>query len=100
MLKKRYSDFCLLYMANFTLKPEDKEETLKNICQSYRALILEMVKLINQEGGKVRNAEDTPLSENQSQQEKDFRVNSMKENLKIIIESNSENVLHLMKATV
>lgn len=70
MINKRYADYYLLYLVGVTEKAEEKAAVLKKITQVYRGIIVEMAKLINQEGNRVKMAEDSALLEKETQQER------------------------------
>jgi hypothetical protein len=57
MINKRYADYYLLYLVGVTEKAQEKEAVLKKITQVYRNIIVEMAKLINQEGQRVQMIE-------------------------------------------
>lgn len=94
MLHKRFADYHLLYLSKL-VEPSQKKDILRKSRDFYKSTLSKMAILIKLEQQKINQTFEAPLEPNEEEEKKELKLNAMKENVRMLIETNSQNVLHL-----
>lgn len=88
MLHKRFADYHLLYLSKL-VEPSQKKDILRKSRDFYKSTLSKMAILIKLEQQKINQTFEAPLEPNEEEEKKELKLNAMKENVRMLIETNS-----------
>jgi hypothetical protein len=94
MLHKRFADYNLLHLSK-AVAPADRKEVLKKSKDFYLSALGKMGLLIREQQDKLKKGTDNTSHDMQHGEEEELKVNALKETIRLLIETNSENAFHL-----
>lgn len=97
MLHKRFADYNLLYLSK-NAKQDDRKQFLQKSKEFYSSALIKMDLLIREEQEKLNKLTESTSERQEKPQEEELKTNAIRENIRLLIETNSENVFHLFMA--